>query len=30
MIGAPGQPMLTLVDPEELERRRDWRAPRRA
>jgi hypothetical protein len=30
MIGVPGQPMLTLVDAEELELRRDRRAPRPA
>jgi quercetin dioxygenase-like cupin family protein len=29
MLCAPGRPMLTLVEPEELERRRDRRAPRR-
>jgi quercetin dioxygenase-like cupin family protein len=28
MIGVPGQPMLTLVSSEELEQRRDRRAPR--
>jgi len=28
MLGVPGEPMLTYVDPEELERRRDRRAPR--
>jgi quercetin dioxygenase-like cupin family protein len=28
MMGVPGQPMLTLVDADELERRRDRRAPR--
>ncbi|RAY12872.1 cupin [Actinomadura craniellae] len=28
MLGAPGGPMLTLVDDEELVRRRDRRAPR--
>ncbi|MFF0310694.1 cupin domain-containing protein [Streptosporangium sp. NPDC004379] len=28
MFCAPGQPMLTLVEPEELEARRDRRAPR--
>jgi quercetin dioxygenase-like cupin family protein len=30
MMCAPGQPMLTLVDADELERRRDRRAPRPA
>ena len=30
MICAPGQPMLTLVDEDELARRRDRRAPRPA
>lgn len=28
MVHVPGQPMLTLVDADELERRRDRRAPR--
>jgi len=28
MFGVPGEPMLTLVDPEELEARRPRRAPR--
>lgn len=28
MLGVPGQPMLTLVPADELERRRDRRAPR--
>jgi len=28
MFGVPGEPMLTLVDPEELESRRSLRAPR--
>jgi quercetin dioxygenase-like cupin family protein len=30
MLGVPGQPMLTLVEPDELERRRYLRAPRPA
>ncbi|WP_308189023.1 cupin domain-containing protein [Streptacidiphilus sp. ASG 303] len=30
MICAPGQPMLTLVEPEELQRRKDRRASRSA
>jgi quercetin dioxygenase-like cupin family protein len=29
MLCSPGQPMLTLVDPVELEQRRDRRAPRK-